>query len=275
MRTVDDTCSHPCLVVLPEAKSLRDASALPPPSSPLPLPSPRCLSPPMAEEGGEGSRRDRRDPQGPAAAAAAVATTVRIPPYMKAVSGSMGGVVEACCLQPIDVIKTRLQLDRTGTYKGIVHCGSTVCRTEGVRALWKGLTPFATHLTLKYALRMGSNALFQSAFKDSETGVISQRGRLMSGFGAGVLEALVIVTPFEASFSCSPTHPPSRSISICFLNAVHGRPGDHSIDFDCGCKQRDGYHPRIHVDFSIIDFARLRGTHCLRDVWPFNGLGLK
>ncbi|XP_065853482.1 mitochondrial succinate-fumarate transporter 1 [Euphorbia lathyris] len=120
-----------------------------------------------------------------------------VPPYMKAVSGSLGGIVEACCLQPIDVIKTRLQLDRVGTYKGIIHCGKTVSQTEGVRALWKGLTPFATHLTLKYSLRMGSNAVFQGPFKDSETGHISNRGRLMAGFGAGVLEALAIVTPFE------------------------------------------------------------------------------
>lgn len=149
-------------------------------------------SPP--EDGGGGGRS--RDGAGAKAGG--------IPPYMKAMSGSMGGIVEASCLQPIDVIKTRLQLDRTGTYKGIAHCGSTVCKTEGVRALWKGLTPFATHLTLKYALRMGSNALFQSAFKDSDTGVISQQGRIMSGFGAGVLEALVIVTPFEARFSLFP-----------------------------------------------------------------------
>ncbi|KAJ6755713.1 SUCCINATE/FUMARATE MITOCHONDRIAL TRANSPORTER [Salix purpurea] len=120
-----------------------------------------------------------------------------IPPYMKAISGSLGGVVEASCLQPIDVIKTRLQLDRSGNYKGIIHCGSTIVRTEGFRALWKGLTPFATHLTLKYTLRMGSNAVFQSAFKDSETGKVSNHGRLLSGFGAGVLEALAIVTPFE------------------------------------------------------------------------------
>lgn len=124
-----------------------------------------------------------------------------IPPYMKAMSGSLGGIVEACCLQPIDVIKTRLQLDRGGAYRGIVHCGATVAKTEGVPALWKGLTPFATHLTLKYALRMGSNAVLQSAFSDPQTGQLSNRGRLMSGFGAGVLEALVIVTPFEVIVS--------------------------------------------------------------------------
>ncbi|KAI7730811.1 hypothetical protein M8C21_027742 [Ambrosia artemisiifolia] len=122
---------------------------------------------------------------------------VIIPAYIKALSGSVGGVVEASCLQPMDVIKTRLQLDRTGTYKGILHCGTTTVKTEGVRALWKGLTPFATHLTLKYALRMGSNAVIQSAFKDANTGKISNGGRFASGFGAGVSEALLIVTPFE------------------------------------------------------------------------------
>ena len=130
---------------------------------------------------------------------------IPIPPYMKAISGSIGGIVEASCLQPIDVIKTRLQLDRSGSYKGIVHCGSTVVKSEGVRALWKGLTPFATHLTLKYALRMGSNAVLQSAFKDEKTGYISNQGRFLSGFGAGVLEALVIVTPFEVSYIFAPS----------------------------------------------------------------------
>jgi hypothetical protein len=30
----------------------------------------------------------------------------------------MGGVMEAACLQPIDVIKTRLQLDKAGKYHG-------------------------------------------------------------------------------------------------------------------------------------------------------------
>eukprot|EP00249_Psilotum_nudum_P017729 c26462_g1_i1 orf=169-1116(+) len=123
--------------------------------------------------------------------------TLVVPSYVKAVSGSVGGIVEACCLQPIDVIKTRLQLDRVNQYKGILHCARAIVEQEGVRALWKGLTPFATHLTLKYTLRMGSNALLQVAFRDSETGKLSHSGRLGAGFGAGVLEALLIVTPFE------------------------------------------------------------------------------
>lgn len=39
-------------------------------------------------------------------------------------------------------------------------------KEEGVRALWKGLTPFAAHLTLKYALRMGTNATYQTLLRD-------------------------------------------------------------------------------------------------------------
>ncbi|EFJ09431.1 hypothetical protein SELMODRAFT_447706 [Selaginella moellendorffii] len=120
-----------------------------------------------------------------------------VPPYVKALSGSLGGIVEASCLQPIDVIKTRLQLDTARQYRGIANCGVTIVKSEGVRALWKGLTPFATHLTLKYTLRMGTNALLQTFLADSDTGKLSSAARLASGFGAGVLEALVIVTPFE------------------------------------------------------------------------------
>ena len=39
--------------------------------------------------------------------------------------------MEACCLQPIEVFKTRLQLDRTRAYQGITHCGTTVWPTLG------------------------------------------------------------------------------------------------------------------------------------------------
>ncbi|KAF7144898.1 hypothetical protein RHSIM_Rhsim04G0103700 [Rhododendron simsii] len=98
-----------------------------------------------------------------------------IPPQVKAIASP----VDVCCLQPIDVIKTRLQLDRSCSYRGIIHCGATIVRTEGVRALWKGLTPFATHLTL----RMGSNAVIQAAFRDPRTGELNHGARVLAGLG--------------------------------------------------------------------------------------------
>lgn len=121
---------------------------------------------------------------------------VTVSPTVKAVAGSLGGVVEACMLQPIDVAKTRLQLDHSGQYKGMVHCIRTIAAQEGVPSLWKGLTPFLGQLTLKYALRMGSNAFFLELMRDKD-GKLTQGARLMAGLGAGVSEALLIVTPFE------------------------------------------------------------------------------
>lgn len=89
-----------------------------------------------------------------------------VSPTVKAVAGSLGGLVEAVCLQPIDVIKTRLQLDHSGRYHGIAGCARTITAEEGVAALYKGLTPFAAHLTLKYSLRFGTNSFFQSLMRD-------------------------------------------------------------------------------------------------------------
>jgi solute carrier family 25 citrate transporter 1 len=66
---------------------------------------------------------------------------------------------------------------------GIIQCGQTVVHEEGVRALWKGLTPFATHLTLKYALRMGSNSVYQVG---ACLGSCPQQGQLTGAVAAAV-----------------------------------------------------------------------------------------
>lgn len=93
-------------------------------------------------------------------------------------------------------MKTRLQLDKSGQYKGVVDCFKKIHAEEGVGALWKGLNAFATHLCFKYMLRMGTNATFQAALRDEE-GKLTTGKRMAAGFGAGVVEALCIVTPFE------------------------------------------------------------------------------
>ena len=47
----------------------------------------------------------------------------QLSPALKGFAGSLGGVAEACFLQPMDVIKTRIQLDNIGKYKGIISTG--------------------------------------------------------------------------------------------------------------------------------------------------------
>ena len=147
--------------------------------------------PPAVGAGFNGKQRPPAPPLNPA-----LRKKGEVQPWMKAVAGSVGGIVEACCLQPVDVMKTRLQLDSTGTYRGMVHCGTTIAREEGIAALWKGLAPFSCHLTLKYTMRMGTNALYTNALRD-ENGELSLGRRIAAGLGAGVTEAVLVVTPFE------------------------------------------------------------------------------
>lgn len=41
-----------------------------------------------------------------------------------------------------------------------------------MRSLWKGLTPFAGNLTLKYFLRFGTNAFYQNMLRDAVSELI-------------------------------------------------------------------------------------------------------
>ncbi|GBG25010.1 Mitochondrial succinate-fumarate transporter 1 [Hondaea fermentalgiana] len=118
-------------------------------------------------------------------------------PYIKLVSGMAGGVAEACTLQPLDVAKTRLQLDKTNEYNGMIDCLKKTARNEGVGALYKGLTPFVTHLTLKYALRFGAFEKFKVMLGADAKGNASAKVNFTAGLAVGTLEACMIVTPFE------------------------------------------------------------------------------
>ena len=123
---------------------------------------------------------------------------VLLAPWQKGLAGSFGGLAEAVLLQPVDTVKTRLQLDKGGAYKGMIHAGRTIAATEGTAALWKGVTPFATQLFLKYSLRFSSQAFFAGLLRDAD-GQLSGGRRMFSGLCAGVTEALVIITPLETA----------------------------------------------------------------------------
>jgi len=120
-------------------------------------------------------------------------------PLIKLIAGMAGGVAEAVCLQPLDVTKTRLQLDNTTNprYKGMFDCLKTIAKEEGTAALYKGLTPFVTHLTLKYALRFSMFEQFKQMLGASKTGETTPGKNFTAGLMVGTLEACLIVTPFE------------------------------------------------------------------------------
>jgi solute carrier family 25 citrate transporter 1 len=93
--------------------------------------------------------------------------------------------------------QTRLQLDSRNRYNGLIHCARTIYAEEGAAALYKGLSPFIMHLTLKYALRFGTFGYIKNLMGGSSDGQSEAMKNFTAGLAAGLLEAMLIVTPFE------------------------------------------------------------------------------
>ena len=119
-----------------------------------------------------------------------------VDPRIKFCGGALSGVIEALLLTPLDVTKTRLQLDKAARYKGMMDCGRQLFASEGFLALYKGFTPWITHVVLKNGSRFYFNAVYRSLLAD-ENQQVSGAMEFMAGAMAGATEAVLIVTPFE------------------------------------------------------------------------------
>ncbi|XP_069086536.1 mitochondrial adenyl nucleotide antiporter SLC25A23-like isoform X2 [Pleurodeles waltl] len=57
------------------------------------------------------------------------------------VAGSLAGATAQTIIYPMEVLKTRLALRKTGQYSGMVDCAKQILQKEGVRAFSKGYLP--------------------------------------------------------------------------------------------------------------------------------------
>ncbi|CCI48716.1 unnamed protein product [Albugo candida] len=119
-----------------------------------------------------------------------------VPPYCKLIGGASSGVIEALMLTPLDVTKTRLQLDRTKQYRNMFDCGIKLVKAEGPKGLYKGFTPWTIHVVTKNGTRFYFNAVYRYMLRDSN-GKVSGTSEFVAGAMAGATEAVLIVTPFE------------------------------------------------------------------------------
>jgi solute carrier family 25 phosphate transporter 23/24/25/41 len=57
------------------------------------------------------------------------------------VAGSLAGALAQTTIYPLDVLKTRLALATTGQYRGALDCAVHACKSQGLRALYRGYLP--------------------------------------------------------------------------------------------------------------------------------------
>ncbi|KAF2880887.1 hypothetical protein ILUMI_25286 [Ignelater luminosus] len=118
-------------------------------------------------------------------------------------AGGSAGFVEVCIMHPLDLVKTRLQiqsgksLNKTDPryYSGIFDCIRKMYRHEGITSYWKGIIPPILAETPKRAVKFFTFEQYKKIFlfgANSPTPLTFS----LAGLGAGITEA-VLVNPFE------------------------------------------------------------------------------
>ncbi|XP_064482611.1 mitochondrial 2-oxodicarboxylate carrier-like [Ornithodoros turicata] len=123
-----------------------------------------------------------------------------IPHHQKAAvqftAGAVAGFIEVCVNHPLDVVKTRLQMqsaDDPNRYKSITNCFARMVKAEGFLSVYKGILPVLVVETPKMAVRFVVYEYCKRKLSPY-VGQVATTGT--AGFVAGVVEGAA-VNPFE------------------------------------------------------------------------------
>lgn len=118
-------------------------------------------------------------------------------------AGGAAGFVEVCCMHPLDVAKTRIQLQRnvgssnsSQHYASLSDCFRKMYRTEGPMSFYKGILPPILAETPKRATKFVCFEQYKQALTGGDSSRATPVVYALAGLGSGLTEGLVI-TPFE------------------------------------------------------------------------------
>lgn len=109
---------------------------------------------------------------------------------------------EALVCHPLDTIKVRMQLYRRSSHiqgakpPGFIKTGMNIVQKETFLSLYKGLGAVVIGIVPKMGIRFSSYEIYRNYLKDASGG-ISTGNIFMAGVGAGITEAVFVVTPME------------------------------------------------------------------------------
>ncbi|KAI8053971.1 mitochondrial carrier domain-containing protein [Syncephalis plumigaleata] len=117
------------------------------------------------------------------------------------VLGAIGGAVGATVVYPIDLVKTRMQNQRSAVvgelrYRNSMDCFRQVIRNEGVLGLYGGLGPQLVGVAPEKAIKLVMNDFVRSMFKDPRTGELKIWHEIAAGCAAGGSQ-VIFTNPLE------------------------------------------------------------------------------
>jgi len=121
--------------------------------------------------------------------------------FKNLVMGGFAGIVGATICYPMDMIKTRLQNQKSvpgveRMYNNSLDCFKKILKAEGARGLYRGLPAQLVGITPEKALKLTANDFFRYQFTNKETGEIKKWQEMASGALAGFMQ-VAVTNPYE------------------------------------------------------------------------------
>ncbi|CAO3672716.1 unnamed protein product [Rhizopus stolonifer] len=115
--------------------------------------------------------------------------------------GSIAGAIGATAVYPIDLVKTRMQNQRSKVvgqllYKNSLDCFKKVLRNEGFTGLYRGLGPQLIGVAPEKAIKLTVNDFVRSHFTNKQNGKIEFWQEMIGGGAAGASQ-VVFTNPLE------------------------------------------------------------------------------
>ena len=111
--------------------------------------------------------------------------------------GSIAGAFGAFMVYPIDLVKTRMQNQRTAQHPGqsvlyanSIDCAKKIFRNEGARGLYAGVLPQLVGVAPEKAIKLTVNDLVRGHFTDKQTNAIPLWAEIMAGGSAGMCQVV-------------------------------------------------------------------------------------
>jgi len=112
-------------------------------------------------------------------------------------AGAIAGISEILTFYPLDVVKTRMQLETGKSSVGLVGSFKKIIAEEGAGRLYRGLVPPLMLEAPKRATKFAANDFWGKTYKNlTGTQQITQGLSILTGASAGATESFVVV-PFE------------------------------------------------------------------------------
>lgn len=115
--------------------------------------------------------------------------------------GSLAGAFGAFMVYPIDLVKTRMQNQRSTRvgellYKNSIDCAQKVIKNEGIRGLYSGVWPQMVGVAPEKAIKLTVNDLVRGHFTDRKTHSIWWGWEVLAGGAAGGSQ-VIFTNPLE------------------------------------------------------------------------------